>query len=163
MGVGEGRIERNGLFEKRLDLLKVEIGILGTLSFPQAHCVVVVCASVGGLKFGKTAESLDHFVGLARGAVIAPGQKKITAWVGRAEICSTEKKFDGIIVVAARVEGHAKTDQQAGRAGIALDGLLEDLDGRLESAMKEELAAPIEEIAFAGIHVGGGFEFVGGS
>ena len=46
--------------------------------------------------------------------------------------------------------------------GIALGGLLEDLDGGFERAVDEEFAGPVEEVAFAGIDVRGGFVFVGG-
>ena len=45
---------------------------------------------------------------------------------------------------------------------IALGGVAENFDGGLERAVDKELAGPVEEVAFAGVHVRGDFEFVGG-
>ena len=38
---------------------------------------------------------------------------------------------------------------------------MENVDGGVKRAVQEEFASPVEEIALAGIGVGGGLEFVG--
>src|SRR5437667_12541590 len=78
------------------------------------------------------------------------------------EIGRAQKGFDGVVIVATRIKSHAEADHQALRSGIARGGLLENLDSRAKSAMEKEFAAPVKEIALAGIHVGGGFVFIFG-
>ena len=74
LGVGERGVERNRFREQRFDLVEIEAGILGALSLPQAHRVVVEGAPVARLELGETAEPLDDFVGLAGRTVVGAGQ-----------------------------------------------------------------------------------------
>ena len=48
-----------------------------------------------------------------------------------------------------------------GRIRIAFRTLAKNLDCRFQCPVKKKLAAPIEDIAFAGIHVRGSLEFIG--
>src|SRR4029077_2180098 len=67
--LSEFRIERNRLLQQSFDLLRVQSGILGPLSLPQTHRIVIGGSRVLRLKFRKTAETLDDLIRLARRAV----------------------------------------------------------------------------------------------
>ena len=131
----------------------------GTL--PQAHGVVVEGATVAWLEFGETPESLDDFVGLPGGTVVRAGEERIDASICGAEVGGAQQGNDGVVIFADRIKRHAEADGQAGGLRIALGGLAENFDGRLERAMNQEFAGPVEEIALTGVHVRGDFEVVG--
>ena len=96
--------------------MKVEAGILRSLPLPQTHGVIV-CARALRLKLGKSAEALDHLICLARRTVIGLGKKQITARIRRIQIRRVKQRLDGVVVVAARVEGDAQADRQPGGCG----------------------------------------------
>src|SRR5439155_3362025 len=140
--------------------MQIQAAILGALALPKAHCVIVESARVVWLKLREAAETLDDFVRLAGGAIVGPGKKKIATRIGGIEIGSLQKRFDSVVIVAARVESHAETDHQALRSGIAFASLLEDLDRGSDRAMEKEFTSPVKEVALGGIHVGGDFVFI---
>src|SRR5580692_8440755 len=75
LGIGEGGVEFNRFCEQRFDLVEIEAGILRALSLPQAHRVVIEGAAIARLEVGKTAKSLNDFVGLAWRTVVRTGEK----------------------------------------------------------------------------------------
>ncbi len=159
---GERRIERDRFFEKRFDFVQIDAGILRAFPLPHAHRVVILRAAVARLEFGETAKALDDFVGLAGRAVVGAREERIEARVAGAEIGGAEERRDGVIVFAERVERHAEADLETRGLRIALHGVAKNGDRRFERAMHEKLAGPVEEIAFARVHVRGDFVFVGG-
>ena len=48
-----------------------------------------------------------------------------------------------------------------GRLGIAVAGVLKDLNRGAERAVQKQFASPIEQVALAGVDVRGGFVFIG--
>jgi len=68
--------------------------------------------------------------------------------------------FHGVVIVAVRVKSHPKPDRQPGRRWVALNSVLEDFNRRSERPVDQEFAAPIKQVAFAGIGVSGKFILV---
>src|SRR5712691_382409 len=138
------------------------MGILRALPFPETHREIKLRATVTGLLLRETPEMRDDLFGLAGRTVVGPREKRIDARIGGTEIGGLEQRFHGVVVIAARVVSDAEPDRQARRIGIALRGALKNLNGRLERAVQQQLAAPIEKVALAWIEVRRQFVLVGG-
>ena len=104
-------IERNRLRKQRFDLMEIEAGVLGPLSLPQTHCIVIGSPGIGRLQFRKSAEALDDLIRLLRRTVVGLGQKEIANWVRGTEVSRPQKGFHRLVVVAARIKGDAQTDR----------------------------------------------------
>ena len=142
--------------------MEIEARIFRALAFPQAHRVIVKRFGIVRLELGKSAEALNHFIGLTGRTIVGSREKKITTLIGRVQIRRTDQRFDGVVIIAVCVERHSQTDRQTRRIWITLDGILENFDGRPERAMDQQFAAPIEQVALARIGVRGKFVLVGG-
>src|ERR1700685_3553778 len=142
--------------------MNIQVGIFFALPFPETQGVVIKGATVIGLKLGKAAEPLDDLIGLSRRAIESSGEKKIATGVGRIEVGPAKQGLHCVVVITACVEGGTETNHQARRIRVTLGGLLEDLYGRVQSAMKQKLRGPVEEIALGRIGVRGQLELVGG-
>jgi len=106
----ECRVECEGLPQKHFDLAKIDARVLGPLALPKAHGVIVDGLTVLGLKLGKPPEALDDLLGLAWRTVIGPRQEGVAARIAGVQIRRAQQRFNGVVVLAERVERHPQTN-----------------------------------------------------
>src|SRR5580692_8203054 len=144
-------IKRNGLLEERFDLMEIEAGVLRPSPLPQTHRIVVRGVCIVRLQFRKTREPLYDFISMARRTIVGLGQEEIANRIRGTEICCSQKRFDCIFIVAARVQGDAKTDRRSRRIRETLRRLAEEVNCGLKRPMQKKLTGPVEEITLARI------------
>ena len=103
------------------------------------------------LQFRKTREPLYDFICMARRTVVGLGQEEIANRIRGTEISCSQKRFDCIFIVAARVQRDAKTDRHPRRIRVTLRRLAEELNGGLKRPMQKKLTGPVEKITLARI------------
>lgn len=104
----------------------------------------------------------DNFLCLAGRAVEGAREEWISAGIGRSKIGGAQEGFHRVVVFAEGVVGHAQANGHARRIGKTIGTLAKDFDGGFECTVEKEFAAPVEDVAFTGVHVGGGLEFLDG-